>query len=627
MNAYTAPLAEMRFVLNDVVGLDRVAALPGLEAAADGELVDSILEEAGRFASNVLAPLNRPGDIQGARIENGVVRAADGFADAYAQWAAAGWNAAPFDPGLGGQGLPWTLCTALWEMWDAANLSFTLCPLLGQAAVQALDRHASPEQKALWLDKLVTGEWTGTMNLTEPQSGTDLGAIRTRAERDGDRYRLRGQKIFITWGDHDMTDNIVHLVLARSPDGPPGTRGLSLFVVPKVLVEPDGALGARNDLRPLSIEHKIGIHASPTCVMSYGENEGAVGYLVGEENRGIEYMFTMMNTARLGVGLQGLAVAERAYQQAAAYARERVQGRPVQGADGPVPILRHPDVRRTLLDMKCRIEAMRGLCYEVAADTDRAARLEDPSARAEAQAMLDLMIPVAKAWCSDVGVEIASQAIQVHGGMGFMEETGRRPALPRHPHRADLRGHERRAGDGPAGPQADARPGRGGAGAVRARGGGRGGAGRRGRGQRGGRRRGRQGARRALPAPRGRRARGPGRGGLAGRDLPGGPGPGVGRGRALPGGDGAGRRRLDAGARRGGGAPPARGGRGRPGLPGGADRDGGLFRRGPPLPRAGPARRHRRRRRTRHGARRGGVLRGGEAGVHETVAPAPEPEP
>ncbi len=424
MNAYTAPLAEMRFVLNDVVGLDRVAALPGLEAAADGELVDSILEEAGRFASNVLAPLNRPGDIQGARIENGVVRAADGFADAYAQWAAAGWNAAPFDPGLGGQGLPWTLCTALWEMWDAANLSFTLCPLLGQAAVQALDRHASPEQKALWLDKLVTGEWTGTMNLTEPQSGTDLGAIRTRAERDGDRYRLRGQKIFITWGDHDMTDNIVHLVLARSPDGPPGTRGLSLFVVPKVLVEPDGSLGARNDLRPLSIEHKIGIHASPTCVMSYGENEGAVGYLVGEENRGIEYMFTMMNTARLGVGLQGLAVAERAYQQAAAYARERVQGRPVQGADGPVPILRHPDVRRTLLDMKCRIEAMRGLCYEVAADTDRAARLEDPAARAEAQAMLDLMIPVAKAWCSDVGVEIASQAIQVHGGMGFMEETG-----------------------------------------------------------------------------------------------------------------------------------------------------------------------------------------------------------
>ena len=424
MNAYTAPLAEMRFVLNDVVGLDRVAALPGLEAAADGELVDSILEEAGRFASNVLAPLNRPGDIQGARIENGVVRAADGFADAYAQWAAAGWNAAPFDPGLGGQGLPWTLCTALWEMWDAANLSFTLCPLLGQAAVQALDRHASPEQKALWLDKLVTGEWTGTMNLTEPQSGTDLGAIRTRAERDGEGYRLRGQKIFITWGDHDMTDNIVHLVLARSPDGPPGTRGLSLFVVPKVLVEPDGSLGARNDLRPLSIEHKIGIHASPTCVMSYGENEGAVGYLVGEENRGIEYMFTMMNTARLGVGLQGLAVAERAYQQAAAYARERVQGRPVQGADGPVPILRHPDVRRTLLDMKCRIEAMRGLCYEVAADTDRAARLEDPAARAEAQAMLDLMIPVAKAWCSDVGVEIASQAIQVHGGMGFMEETG-----------------------------------------------------------------------------------------------------------------------------------------------------------------------------------------------------------
>ena len=424
MNAYTAPLADMRFVLNHVVGLDRLAGLPGLEVAGEQDLIDQILVEAGRFSAEVLAPLNQPGDQQGARIENGVVRPVAGFAEAYRTWTAAGWNGVPFAPEHGGQGLPWTVSTALWEMWSAANLSFSLCPLLTQAAIDALERHASPEQKALYLDRLVSGEWTGTMNLTEPQSGTDLGAIRTRSERSGDHYLLRGQKIFITWGDHDMTDNIVHLVLARSPDGPPGTRGLSLFIVPKYLVGKDGRPGVRNDLRPVSIEHKIGIHASPTCVMSYGENGGAVGYLVGEENRGIEYMFVMMNNARMAVGLQGLAVADRAYQQAVEYARERVQGRPVQGADGAAPIIHHPDVRRMLLDMKSQIEAMRGLCYEVSAELDRAVRIEDPQERARSQEMVDLMIPVVKAWCTDVGTAITSTAIQVHGGMGFMEETG-----------------------------------------------------------------------------------------------------------------------------------------------------------------------------------------------------------
>ena len=423
MTAYSAPLADIRFVLKHVVGLQSLAQLPGIEPLEE-DLLDQILEEAGKFSGNVLSPLNQKGDIEGARIENGVVRPADGFGAAYTQWAEAGWNSVPFAPEIGGQGLPWTLSTALWEMWDSANMSFTLCPLLTQAAIDALERHGSAEQKATYLEKLVSGEWTGTMNLTEPQSGTDLGAIRTRSTRDGDHYRLKGQKIFITWGDHDMTDNIVNLVLARSPDGPPGTKGLSLFIVPKFLVNPDGSLGQRNDVRPISLEHKIGIHASPTCVMAYGEDEGAVGYLVGEENRGIEYMFVMMNNARLGVGLQGLAIAERAYQQAVNFAKERVQGRPIQGGETGAPIINHPDVRRMLLSMRSQIEAMRGLCYEVSADLDRANRLEDDAERAAAQSMLDLMIPVVKAWCTDVGLAITSTNIQVHGGMGFMEETG-----------------------------------------------------------------------------------------------------------------------------------------------------------------------------------------------------------
>lgn len=423
MTPYSAPLEDMRFVLNHVVGLNEITKLPGFEGI-DINLTNQILEEAGKFSSNILAPLNHLGDTKGAQIENGVVRPVEGFGNAYKQWAQAGWNSSPFDTVHGGQGLPWTLTTALWEMWDSANMAFSLCPLLTQAAIDALERHASNAQKETYLEKLVSGEWTGTMNLTEPQSGTDLGTIRTSSIKESDHYRIRGQKIYITWGDHDMTENIIHLVLARSPDGPPGSRGLSLFIVPKFLINADGSLGQRNDVRPVSIEHKIGIHASPTCVMSYGENDGAIGYLIGEENRGIEYMFVMMNNARLAVGLQGLAIAERAYQQAVSFAKERVQGKPIQGSLDNSTIIEHPDVRRMLLGMKSQIEAMRGLCYEVAADLDRANKIENKDEREKAQAMLELMIPVVKAWCTDTGLAITSTNIQVHGGMGFMEETG-----------------------------------------------------------------------------------------------------------------------------------------------------------------------------------------------------------
>jgi len=424
MSVYAAPLRDMRFVIEDVVGLGRVSALPGLEAT-DGALVEQILTEAGKLAGGVLAPLNKVGDRQGSRLENGVVRTPDGFADAYRQFVDGGWNGAPFEEEWGGMGLPWLIATALQEMWQGSNLAFGLCPLLTQAAIDALREVGTDEQKRTYLPKLVTGEWTGTMNLTEPQAGTDLGAIRTRAEKTADGgYRLRGQKIYITYGDHDFTDNIIHLVLARSPDGIAGTKGLSLYIVPKFLVNPDGTLGARNDAKPLSLEHKLGIHASPTCVMAYGEDEGAVAYLVGEENRGIEYMFIMMNNARLAVGLQGLAVAERAYQQALDYARSRVQSRAVQGSAGPVTIIHHPDVRRMLLTMKAQIEAMRGLIYDVAAAIDVANRHPDAGERARAQGRVDLLIPVVKAWCTDPAVEICSTNIQIHGGMGFIEETG-----------------------------------------------------------------------------------------------------------------------------------------------------------------------------------------------------------
>ena len=421
MSDYAAPLRDIRFAMTEIAGLDAVIALPGMEEVSV-DLVDAVLTEAGRFADGAVAPLNRVGDIQGAVLENGVVRTADGFRETYRQFCEGGWNGAPFDPEYGGQGLPWLVSTALTEMWQSACLSFSLAPLLTQGAVDLLANHGSDGQKDIFLEKMISGEWAGTMNLTEPQAGSDVGALATRAVPAGDgTYRISGQKIFISYGDQDFTDNIVHMVLARTPDAPRGIRGVSLFVVPKVLVNGDGSLGARNDLRPVGLEHKLGIHGSPTCVMAYGEGDGALGTLVGEENCGIQYMFTMMNNARLGVGLQGVAVAERAYQQARAFAMERVQGRDeMVGGKAPVPILHHPDVRRMLMTMKAEIEAMRALCYWVAGALDRAQRTGD----AEAQARVDLMIPVVKAWCSDLGVEIASLGVQVHGGMGFIEETG-----------------------------------------------------------------------------------------------------------------------------------------------------------------------------------------------------------
>jgi 3-(methylsulfanyl)propanoyl-CoA dehydrogenase len=419
---YAAPIADMRFVLAEVAGLADLARLPGYESA-EPDLVAAVLEEAGKLAAGELAPLNQPADRAGSVLENGVVRTPAGFREAYAHYVEGGWNGLAFAPAHGGQGLPVAVATAVSEMWNAASMAFALCPLLTVGAVELLDAHGSDEQKARWLGKLVTGEWTGTMNLTEPQAGSDLGALRTRAVRDGEHYRITGQKIFITYGDHDLAPNIVHMVLARTPDAPPGSRGISLFVVPKYLPGANGALGPRNAVRTLSLEHKLGIHASPTCVLAY---EDAIGWRVGEENRGLEYMFTMMNAARLNVGLQGVAIAERAYQAAREFARTRVQGRPIGAAHdaGALPIVHHPDVRRMLLWMRAATEAMRGLAYYAAAQIDRARREPDPAARAAAQARADLLIPVVKAWCTDLGVRVASTGVQVHGGMGYIEETG-----------------------------------------------------------------------------------------------------------------------------------------------------------------------------------------------------------
>jgi 3-(methylsulfanyl)propanoyl-CoA dehydrogenase len=421
---YTAPLADMRFALEEIAQIGEIATLPGCEQAS-ADLVEAILEEAGKLASGVLAPLNRVGDQEGSRLENGVVRTPAGFKEAYRQYVEGGWNALPFPPEHGGQGLPMVLATAVLEMWNAANMGFALCPLLNVGAVEALTAHGTAEQRRLYLPKLISGEWTGTMNLTEPQAGSDVGALRARALREGDHYRITGQKIFITYGEHDMAENIVHLVLARLPDAPAGTRGISLFLVPKFLVDADGSLGARNDVRCVSLEHKLGIHASPTCVLAYGDGGGAIGYLIGEENRGMECMFTMMNNARLNVGLQGVAIAERAYQQARDFARQRVQGRPVTAKTaGIYPIIHHPDVRRVLLLMRARTEAMRALAYYTAGAIDRARHHPQSETRARQQRRVDLLIPVVKAWCTDLGVEIASMGVQVHGGMGFIEETG-----------------------------------------------------------------------------------------------------------------------------------------------------------------------------------------------------------
>ena len=419
MSAYVAPLKDMKFVMKELAGLDEVGKLPGYEEASP-DTVDAILEEASKFASQVLDPINYSGDQEGSKWDDGAVSTPKGFKEAYRKYVEGGWGALPFDAEWGGQGLPKLVATAVEEMLTSANMSFSLCPLLTQGAIHALELAGSQDLQKTFLGKMVAGDWTGTMNLTEPQAGSDLALVRAKAVREGDHYRISGQKIFITYGEHDLAENIVHLVLARTPDAPEGVKGISLFVVPKYLVKPDGSLGERNGARCASIEHKLGIHASPTAVMVYDD---AVGYLVGEENKGLAYMFIMMNAARFSVGLEGVAIAERAFQRALAYARERLQGRGLNGG-GTVPIIRHPDVRRMLMLMKSQTEAMRALAYVVAAALDVAARHPEETVREQNQAFVDLMIPVVKGWSTETGIEVASLGVQVHGGMGFIEETG-----------------------------------------------------------------------------------------------------------------------------------------------------------------------------------------------------------
>jgi len=420
MSAYVAPLKDMRFVVNELAGLGEVAKLPGCEEATP-DTVDAILEEASKFASEVLDPLNYSGDQEGSVWKDGAVTTPKGFKEAYRKYVEGGWGALPVDSRWGGQGLPRLVSTPVEEMWCSANMSFSLCPMLTQGALHALELRGSAALQKTFLPRMASGEWTGTMNLTEPQAGSDLGLLRTKAERQGDHYLISGQKIFITFGEHDYTGNIVHLVLARTPDAPEGVKGISLFIVPKFLVNADGSLGKRNAAQCASIEHKLGIHASPTAVMVF---EKAVGYLVGEENRGLEYMFIMMNAARFAVGLEGVSIAERAFQRALAYAKERVQGRDLAAGGKAVPIIRHPDVRRMLMLMKSQTEAMRALAYAAAASMDIAHRHPDKAERQRHHAFVDLIIPVVKGWSTETGIEVASLGVQVHGGMGFIEETG-----------------------------------------------------------------------------------------------------------------------------------------------------------------------------------------------------------
>lgn len=417
-------MEDIRFVLRELADLQAICQLPGYDET-NPELVDAVLEEAARFAADVMAPLNRIGDSVGARYADGVVTMPPGFREAYRQYVEAGWGTLSAPQEFGGQGLPRLVFATVQEMWKSANMSLSACILLTQGAVEALLLAGSEDQKRTYLPKMIRGEWTGTMNLTEPQAGSDLSAIRTRAVRQPDgRYRIFGQKIFITYCEHDLAENIVHLVLARTPDAPAGVKGISLFLVPKMLVGSDGTLGQRNDLRCVSIEHKLGFHAAPTGVMAFGEKHGAWGSLVGEENRGLEYMFVMMNAARFAVGLEGLGLAERAYQQARDYARARIQGR-VQGkGQGAVAIIEHPDVRRMLMLMKSQTEAMRALDYSVAAALDLAHQHENPAERTRHQSFVDLMIPVVKGWGTETGIKVANLGIQVHGGMGYIEETG-----------------------------------------------------------------------------------------------------------------------------------------------------------------------------------------------------------
>ncbi len=424
MSTYRAPLRDMQFALRELAGVDRVAALPGCEDTLD--VLDSVLEEAAAFASGVLDPLNRVGDKEGCIWNDGTVTTPTGFKDAYRKFAEAGWIGLPVPAEYGGQGLPQLLLGPTLEMWNAANIGFANGPLLNQGAIEAIELVGSEEQKKRFIPNLVSGKWTGTMCLTEPQAGSDLAQVRTRAVPAGDHYKISGTKIFITFGEHDMAENIIHLVLARLPDAPEGTKGISLFIVPKFLVNADGSLGERNDVVCSGIEHKLGINGNPTCTLNYGERgEGAVGYLVGEPNRGLEYMFIMMNAARFSVGVQGIALADRAYQSALEYAKERIQGRDLKpGSRAPEPIFKHPDVRRMLMWQKATIEAMRGLAYVTAASLDYALRHPDERVRKEHKAFVELMIPVVKGWCTENAVELCSTALQVFGGMGYIEETG-----------------------------------------------------------------------------------------------------------------------------------------------------------------------------------------------------------
>ncbi len=421
---YSAPLRDMQFILKELAGLEAIGTLPGCEETSP-DLVAAILEEAGKFAAGVLAPINRQGDEQGCRLEDGKVITPDGWQAAYDQFRDAGWIGLSLPQAFGGQGLPKLVSTPVWEMWFSTNMAFTMLPQLNVGQAEALLIAASEEQKATWLHKVVSGEWGSTMNLTEPQAGSDLAATRTRAEPAADgSYRIFGQKIFISYGEHELTPNIVHLVLARLPDAPAGVKGLSLFIVPKYLVNADGSLGEKNDVRCIAIEHKMGIHGSPTCTMSYGDNGGAVGYLVGQPNRGLETMFIMMNEARFGVGVQGAGLAERAYQFALAYARDRVQGRDAVTGEAGKPIIIHPDVKRALLSMRARVMAMRALLYTAAGWFDFAHHSTDKAVADKYRRYVDLLMPVAKGWCTEVGNEVCDDAIQIFGGMGFVEETG-----------------------------------------------------------------------------------------------------------------------------------------------------------------------------------------------------------
>jgi alkylation response protein AidB-like acyl-CoA dehydrogenase len=422
MSEYQAPIKDMQFVINQLAGLDTIAGLPGYEDATP-DMVEAILEQAGVLANEVFSPLNYLGNEHGTFVENGKVVSPPGFAEAYAKFVDNGWQGIDQPVEYGGQGLPYLVATATAEMWYSSNMALALCPLLTSGAIEAIYRHASESLKILYLEKVIAGEWSGTMNLTEPQAGTDLAAVKTRAVPENDHYRISGQKIFITWGEHEMSDNIIHLVLARLPDAPDGVKGISLFLVPRYLPNDDGSPGERNDLKVVSVEDKLGIHASPTCVMSYGDKGGAIGYLVGEANNGLACMFTMMNHARLEVGMQGVGICERAYQRALVYAKERVQGN-AYGVEGRVSIIHHPDVRRMLMQMRSLTEAGRALSYVSAAEYDRAHKVTNEEERAKHQRRIDLLTPVAKAWSTEMSQEVTSLGVQVHGGMGFIEETG-----------------------------------------------------------------------------------------------------------------------------------------------------------------------------------------------------------